>query len=191
MTTSKLLFSSGFDGGVSLNAPSGGMQTLSGIDSGTGYAWPPNVWGGGAGRQLLGGSFNNQIQTVVGHTGATTQALYQSVTGASASDAQDPLLFTLTASASQEGDLYTSERIKFQPDLAHQLIPGQKPDGTWADWRASSNGRPAARGPITAATTASRSVSVNWTIVDHFGPNIGVNDPCDRRSPGKENGNVT
>ena len=54
--TAKLLFSSGFDGGVSLNAPSGGWQTLSGVDSGTGYAWPPNVWGGGASHLVPGGT---------------------------------------------------------------------------------------------------------------------------------------
>jgi metal-dependent amidase/aminoacylase/carboxypeptidase family protein len=30
--------------------------------------------------QLLDGTINNQIQTVVGHTGATTQALFQDIT---------------------------------------------------------------------------------------------------------------
>jgi hypothetical protein len=34
------------------------------------------------------------------------------------------------------GDLYTSEWIKFQPDLASQLSPGQNADGTWGNWRA-------------------------------------------------------
>jgi hypothetical protein len=48
----KLLFASGFEEGVALSAPRDGgrWQHLSGTDSTTGFAWPPNVWGGGAAR---------------------------------------------------------------------------------------------------------------------------------------------
>jgi hypothetical protein len=134
--TAKLLFASGFEAGVKLGpVQSGSQQTLSGIDSGTGFAWPPNVWGGGAALQRLDGSFVNQIQTVIGHNGTPTHVLFQDVTHANASDTQDPLLFTPTAPLAREGDLYTSEWIKFQPDLATQLISGQNPDGSWGNWR--------------------------------------------------------
>src|SRR5437899_3744464 len=134
--TATRLFTSGFENGVYLNAPSGGWQTLSGTDSSTGYTWgAPDVWGGSGALQLLQGTFNNQIQTVIGHNGTPTQALFQDITSASGSIVQDPLIFTPTAPIAQQGDLYTSEWIKFQPDLASQLVPGQNPDGSWGNWR--------------------------------------------------------
>ncbi len=51
-STAKLLFSSGFEGSVALGAlnncfGTGCWQDLIGIDSITGFAWPPNIWGGG------------------------------------------------------------------------------------------------------------------------------------------------
>jgi predicted xylan-binding protein with Ca-dependent carbohydrate-binding module len=134
--TAKLLFASGFENGVALDAPGAGNQGLSGADSTTGFAWPPSVWGGGAALQLLDGSFINRIETVIGHDGTPTHALFQSVTGASGGDAQDPLVFTPTATLAQEGDLYSSEWVKFQPDLATQLFPGQDSSGNWGNWRA-------------------------------------------------------
>ena len=135
-SAANLLFSSGFEG-IGLNAPSGGWETFSGTDSVTGFSWgAPSVWGGGTSLQVLDGTFVNQIQTVIGHDGSSTQALYQSVAGRSAADAQDPLIFTPTAPTAQEGDLYTSEWVKFQPDLATQLFPGQDSSGNWGNWRA-------------------------------------------------------
>jgi hypothetical protein len=137
-SAAKLLFSSGFEDGVTLNPPSGGQQDIVGTDAITGFSWPPNIWGGGAYFQLLDpGVFDNHIASVTGHDGTSTRALYQSVqqnrVGATT---QDPLLIAPTASLAQQGDLYTSEWIKFQPDLKSQLIPGQMPDGSWGNWRA-------------------------------------------------------
>src|SRR5437667_313903 len=53
--SSHLLFSSGFEGATALLPPSdlygnGGWQNIVGIDSITGFAWPPNIWGGGTTR---------------------------------------------------------------------------------------------------------------------------------------------
>jgi hypothetical protein len=157
---------------------------------------------------------------------------------------QHPLLLTPSAALAEEDDLYTSEWIKFQPDLASQLIPGQNPDGTYGNWRAlfewktggqgtsyggdyrikvevhmdssghlfwSSAGDNNANGPYPFQTfwqSVNHTVPVvagQWfhletfthratgsdgefwakvdgqTIVDHVGPNIGVNnDPINR-----------
>src|SRR5437899_1812745 len=51
-TSGNLLFSSGFDGTTALMPPSGffgtgAWQSLVGIDSTTGFTWPPTIWGGG------------------------------------------------------------------------------------------------------------------------------------------------
>src|SRR6266545_4749239 len=51
--SANLLFSSGFEGTTALLAPSdfygtGAWQGLVGIDSSTGFTWPPIIWGGGA-----------------------------------------------------------------------------------------------------------------------------------------------
>jgi hypothetical protein len=137
-SAAKLLFSSGFEDGVRLSPPSGGQQDIVGTDASTGFSWPPSIWGGGAYFQLLDpGVFDNHIASVTGHDGTSTRALYQSVqqnrVGATT---QDPLLITPTASLAQQGDLYTSEWIKFQPDLKSQLMPGQMLDGSWGNWRA-------------------------------------------------------
>jgi hypothetical protein len=146
-TSAKLLFASGFEEGVALSAPrdGGGWQHLSGTDSATGFAWPPNVWGGGAALQLLTGVgvddasvstyIVNRIETVIGRTGAPIRALYQSIVRTGTGVTQDPLLFTPSAAIAQEGDLYTSEWVKLQPDLALQLVPGKMADGSWGNWR--------------------------------------------------------
>jgi len=143
----KLIFSSGFEEGVALLAPrdGGSWQYLSGTDSTTGFAWPPNVWGGGAALQLLTGVsvddmsvsayIVNRVETVTGRTGAPTRALYQSIVRRGTGVTQDILLLMPSARGAQEGDLYTSQWVKLQPDLASQLVPGKMADGSWGNWR--------------------------------------------------------
>src|SRR5439155_16173023 len=64
-----------------------GVQTCA-LPIFTGFAWPPTIWGGGTTRLFLfpdapvdattiGNYVVNQIQTVTGHNGTPTQALYQ------------------------------------------------------------------------------------------------------------------
>ncbi len=79
-----LLFASGFEG-VNLglkSTPDRGYQAINGTDSGTGFSWPPLILGSNYGGIHLvndgGGSASNSVlQTVVGHTGASTTALYR------------------------------------------------------------------------------------------------------------------
>ena len=90
------LFASGFEGAVTL-APkvlylTGAWQDIFGTDSETGFTWPPQLWGGITSRfQLIAGNSElidaltlngyayNELQSVTGHDGGTTRALYSSV----------------------------------------------------------------------------------------------------------------
>jgi len=85
-TEPQLLFKSGFEDGVYLEEPNddtpiGRYQLIKGTDSETGFSWPINVLGANTGGlhfvdddgfQALG----NEIQTVIGHSGDSTRALY-------------------------------------------------------------------------------------------------------------------
>ncbi len=81
-----LLFKSGFEKGVYLEEPNddtpiGRYQLIKGTDSETGFSWPINVLGANAGglHFIDDNDFQaleNKIQTVIGHTGDSTRALY-------------------------------------------------------------------------------------------------------------------
>ncbi len=81
-----LLFKSGFEKDVYLeepndNTPIGRYQLIKGTDSETGFSWPINVLGANAGGLHFIDDNNfqaleNKIQTVIGHTGDSTRALY-------------------------------------------------------------------------------------------------------------------
>jgi hypothetical protein len=79
--TPQLLFSSGFEGGVKLGPFDGYYQYILGTDSETGYSWPIDILGSsGSGLHLIdhdnGAALENEIQTVTGHDGSPTKALY-------------------------------------------------------------------------------------------------------------------
>jgi hypothetical protein len=122
--TAKQLFSSGFEGNISLGPLGSGYpisQTITGTDSQTGYSWPMNLWGGQAGIVSLAANVSTQIETVTGHTGTPTQALYTQVNSLSANYGQVALGVTPTADIAHEGDLYTSEWIMFPQDMISKL----------------------------------------------------------------------
>ena len=85
-TGPELLFKSGFEKGVYLEEPNddtpiGRYQLIKGTDSETGFSWPINVLGANAGGLHFIDDNNfqaleNKIQTVIGHTGDSTRALY-------------------------------------------------------------------------------------------------------------------
>jgi hypothetical protein len=93
-STANLLFKSGFENGVSLSAPTdcgpiSCYQYLGGSDV-AGYSWPIDVWNAShSGIHMIAGVsttpsqitgyVRNEIQTVTGHTGASTRALFQSI----------------------------------------------------------------------------------------------------------------
>jgi len=152
--SANLLFSSGFEGSTALIAPSGfygtgAWQDLVGLDSVTGFAWPPNIWGGGATHfQLLVDApidpvtvdnyMVNRIETVTGHNGNPTQALYSVIkqSGCCGTNpqgggaTQDPFMIQPVG---ETGDLYISYWLKHQPNLADLMQVGQA--GTGWNWR--------------------------------------------------------
>ena len=128
------LFSSGFEG-VSLRAPHSGWQDIVGTDRVTGQNWAEGFWGGIRPRlQLLAPSITTEIQVVTGPDGKRTHALYQAVNAVNGPYSQAPLVFQPQNQTADQRDFYTSVRIRFQPDLASQLVPGRL-DGLWGNWR--------------------------------------------------------
>ncbi len=85
-TNPKLLFKSGFEDGVYLEEPNddtpiGRYQLIKGTDSETGFSWPINMLGANTGGLHFIDDDNfqaieNEIQSVIGHNGDSTKALY-------------------------------------------------------------------------------------------------------------------
>ncbi|MBW8271529.1 hypothetical protein, partial [Caldovatus aquaticus] len=136
-----LLFSSGFEGGVSLSAPynsfsTGAYQDVIGTDAATGYTWPGSLWGGKTSILLLSGGGNlssvisNTIETVTGHDGNQTRALHLDVNQKVQEVTQDSLWIQ---PAREPGEFYISEWVKLPANLAQQLGPGGwlAPFGEW------------------------------------------------------------
>ena len=122
----------------------GGFQNIVGVDSLTGFAWPPIIKSSGGATQfllLVGATVDtltidnymvNQIQTVTGHSGNPTQTLYSVIkqTGAGTNPPQNTFMIQ---PVSEPGDLYISYWLKLQPDLANLMGVGQV--GTGWNWR--------------------------------------------------------
>ncbi len=91
-STGKLLFSSGFESDTYLSEPSSELEIsnwpdyeiIRGTDASTGYSWPISILGSNfAGIHKVdddgGAALSNDIETVIGHNGEETTALFQSV----------------------------------------------------------------------------------------------------------------
>jgi len=192
----KLLFSSGFEGSTALGAPGdcygrGCWQNILGIDSSTGFPWPPNIWGGGPTRlQLIadapvdatsvGNYMFNEIQTVTGHNGTPTRALYQrmSQSGCCGTNpqgghpAQDA--FTLQP-VGEKSDLYISYWLKYQPDLAQSLVPPN-----WRvlfEWKTTSDYRVIVSAVTWGLDANGVNVPLSWEII---GDNVAGSLPQKR-----------
>jgi hypothetical protein len=154
-----LLFWSGFEHGVSLGPlyncyAKGCYQQLLGTDSATGFSWPPKMatnskfqmrTGTQVTHETMSEWIVNDLQTVIGRTGAATRALYSLIKktpctgtagqGGASCFVQDSYVL---APASQ-GDLYVSFWRKLQPDLLQKMG-----SGTWHvvfDWKSSGDYR--------------------------------------------------
>ena len=159
------LFNSGFEGVITLVPPvdcwgTGCWQDITGLDSLTQFSWPISV-GGRGGKFLMltdpvattaatiGNYVLNRVDTVSGHRGDQTRALYQLISqnangtapmGTSPEQNEFQLL-PLTES----GDLYISYWIKLQPDLVAKMNnlpagPGVGGGGTWRAFFALKTG---------------------------------------------------
>ncbi|HTP38080.1 MAG TPA: hypothetical protein VMI92_00755 [Steroidobacteraceae bacterium] len=145
-----LVFMSGFESSTAIGAatncftsPSACWQSISGSDGTSGYSWPPQFWGtqnaydngglflamadvAGVTSSTIGDYVSNRIMTVKGHAGSSSnQALFmqiianpngQNELGTAAT--QDELNFL---PASENGDLYISYWIRFQPGMTENM----------------------------------------------------------------------
>ena len=121
-----LLFASGFEGNVSLRAPSGEWQDIIGTDSATGATWPANLWGGKTSIQMLtggaGGAISNSIETTTGRDGGPTRALNLDVDSKAGDVTQAPLL--LLPGSEPPTDFYISSWVRLPNNFAQILGPG-------------------------------------------------------------------
>jgi hypothetical protein len=118
-----------------------------GLDSTTGFTWPFSLWGGTTRIQgIVGTSMTaltfdsyqlNQIQSVTGHDGNPTQALYTEIKQQYVEKFSQNDFIILPAR--EEGDLYVSFWMKLQPDLAEKLKVG-KWRVIW-DWKSAGDYR--------------------------------------------------
>ena len=127
----------------------GCWQDVSGMDTRTGFSWPPDLWGGSGRFQLvadapvtpatIGDHIVNDVRTVVGPTGAETRALYSEIKQ-SGCCGLNPQLEGVTQSnfqlfpAAQTGDVYISYWLMFQPNL-EELMGACGPNIEY-QWRA-------------------------------------------------------
>ena len=203
-TSAKLLFRSGFEGATALLPPSdfygnGAWQNIVGLDSISGFTWPLTIWGGGTTRLFMfpdatvdattiGNYMVNQIQTVTGHDGNPTQALYQQMsqsgvsgTGPNGDPAQDGLYLQ---PISETSDLYVSYWLKYQPDLMQKMNPNWLANGTttpnWRvlfEWKTSSDYRVIVSAVTWGLDTSGVNPPLSWEII---GDNAAANLPYQR-----------
>jgi len=118
-----LLFSTGFEGSVSLGSPkiNSNTEALQSLQN-TG-----TVWGSSPTVQMLSGAgnygsvFSNSITATTGHDGSQTRALHLGVNSRPADFTQSPLLFS---PKSEPGDFYMSAWMKLPDNLWSKLGAG-------------------------------------------------------------------
>ena len=119
----ELLFSTGFEGSVSLSSP----QVNSSVEALQSLQNTGTVWGRAPTVQMLSGAgnydsvFSNAITATTGHDGAQTRALHLDVNSRPADYTQSPLLFQPT---SEPGDFYMSAWMKLPDNLWSKLGGG-------------------------------------------------------------------
>ena len=121
----KLLFSSGFEA-VTLEPLMDGYQNITGRDSRTGFSWPISILGASeSGLHMINHdnqqALRNEIQTVTGHDGRPTRALFSVENYAHRDDTQSP--YEILDITDGRRDLYIRYWIKLdqssltQPDM--------------------------------------------------------------------------
>ncbi len=161
---STLLFWSGFEGisfGPIQNSctSSSCVQDLIGTDSTTGFAWPPQIPGGGnslfklrAGNNVnptpatIGSYQFNEIQTVTGRTGAPTRAQFSQInkncfgnTNSGQQDCSSQDTYMVQPASEPSPDLYISYWRKVQPDLATKMANEPEKMHVVFEWKTGVN----------------------------------------------------
>jgi len=116
----------------------GAWQEITGLDTETGFTWPPEIWDGTAAFQLIAGDgltitpadlseqMANDIRDIVGPHGKRTRVLHQivraGVNGAEENWDSSQNDFILLPHAEAQGDLYLSYWLRLQADLRARMI---------------------------------------------------------------------
>ncbi len=166
VSSTKLLFKSGFDGGsLSVLPPvncwgTGCWQDIAGLDSLSGFTWPGTIADGTSKimhlttpvtttAQTLGNYSISRVETTTGPRGTQSSALMQqisrNVNGTApmgTAPAQNLLQFMPKR---DPGDMYVSYWIKLQPDMVQKMTnlpagPGIAGGGTWRAFFALKTG---------------------------------------------------
>jgi hypothetical protein len=154
ISKAKLLFKSGFEKGVYLDAPQadeGGVwyQDIKGSDV-EGFSFPINIWETKGIFQVLVDSelnasayIQNKIISTKGHNDVQSRVLSSHILKADKPWTQDPYILM---NAKEDGDLYVSYWLKLPKDLLGVLGDGSNDDGwcTFFEWKTSGDYRIAA-----------------------------------------------
>jgi chitodextrinase len=134
-----LLFKSGFEGNTALetipaDATGDDFQHFSGLDSTTGFTWPMSFWNVYAVttglHPIVGGSnsviatVTDDIESVVGHTGATTQALKIGTSAPSPGFCCSQVSIQVASPLQQVTDFYVRYWTKLNPEFLAQEQAG-------------------------------------------------------------------
>jgi hypothetical protein len=147
----KMLFRSNFGSGVSVSAPTnffpngyGALQSLTGIDSETGYSWPTKAFGSNFSGMLLitkdpvtsatiGDYITNEVRTVSGPKGKMVNELFQNVKikgDVGQASSQSAFMINRSSKIGDINDFYMTYWIKYPADLAEKLDPTVS-SGNW------------------------------------------------------------
>ena len=153
VNAANLLFRSKLGSGVSVGAPTnfypngsgtGAWQYITGMDKETGYNWPITAFGANfSGVQMItvdpvtpstiGNYITNQIRSVTGPNGKSSNELFQNVKIKGAvgqGGSQAPLLIQRPWTIGDVNDLYITYWFKYSADLAEKL-DSRVPSGNW------------------------------------------------------------
>jgi hypothetical protein len=177
---SRLLFSTGFEGYTELEAPgrcwkTGCWQNVVGIDTTTGFSWPPGIGAGSTLRfhMLVGvpvtaatveSYISNEIQTVIGPKGVPTRAMYSVLKKRGEGYCCTQNTFALQPAA-DPGDLYISYWMKYQPDLIASM------NNQWRmvfEWKTAGDYR------VTVRVVTYRGAKPYWIVIGDNEANGGL-----------------
>ena len=134
-----LLFKSGFEGNTALdtipsNATSDYFQHFSGLDTTTGFTWPMSFWSAYAvttglhpivsGSNAVSAYITDDIESVVGHTGSTTNALKIGSSAPAPGFCCTQVPFQISHPIPQVTDFYVRYWTKLNPEFLAQEQAG-------------------------------------------------------------------
>jgi len=189
-----LLFKSGFESNVQLNPPVAGgnpsqwLQSMSGQDQGFDWALNLPAYGIGTWRYLVSGDsllndyVNVKIDTTTGPNNNSSNALFMQIKKYSSngfgSFAKVRTQYDLDWDSTISTQAYSKYWMKFQPDLAHVMVPGTNTWRYMMEWRETGTANDDYRWTLGLLTGNNPADSIYWKLDGQFisGTNTFTND---------------